>query len=1119
MSLFRNYTKNSRQIKWSRKTEIDFLVQKKFVYASYAPWETNDNITIRIYLIPYDLPGARGRLLNRKKETVGCAREYLSSLLPKISRSPGPWELDCLPVPPSAPPGATLYKIYETLPSPQPPKPSDSTPVTQRLLDFSDGLDTLGLRSTLRKYQRRSVAAMVQKEMHLCDVPDPLFVPVDGLSKWSSPAFPTMWLQPGTMELRLECPRVAPCRGGILCEELGTGKTVIILALVMSTLRQISEPAPAILDMRPVLTPLAFRHFLSSEFGMARTHNEGKDDPSTPPHVPRLVELLLHRMATKPLTFIPESSAKHYAALQKEVDNLNHYAGPRKDNIPFYLDYQNEPKFGADERCSRQPKQGPRLLYLTSATLIIVPINLLMQWETACSVHCDDSLRVCVLRSREQQMPPARELASQYDIVLMTYSRFTAAENTKKGDLTWKGCKCLEYPGVRVPKCVCEPPQCSPLLQVRWKRLVIDEGHVSSSTSTELNRLMQILSVERRWIVTGTPTTNLLGLNLGKNVNETFAPPSQSSDELPSRAPSEGPGSDQSFVVDDLSAPRVWDNGEDLTKLGNMITHFLRVPQLLVNPKIISTHLKDAFPAKREPRPGAIDVLKQLMSSVMIRHQIADVETEVKLPPVTQELVLLDLDPLMIKSYNALQAIIAVNAVQSERKDKDYMFHASNTAHLRLTVRNMSQAMFYRTDDNYYNADELLRNSTEETRSKIPASTSLQDVQLFHNALHHLELAATDPLWRALQTHADVPYRLHYLKRPIFEAWSRTAQTVDPNDLSLCGYIHADRLCELRKRVLANPLTHEETLVDLGKGIVEEDLQTRKAYEEFLKGKKSVRNPTESSSPLMASSPIFKTQIGSSASSKLNFIINEVLQYSPEEKFLIFSDSGLTLAYISEALELVGIESLWFGSHVRPQVREQDVLTFETSVRFRVFLMELKHGARGLNLISASRIIFCEPVWRADVESQAIKRCHRMGQLRPICVKTLAIRGTAEETMAARRLELSNETDKLPELIQEKGMRDFIANPKFITHVPTNLPTIKIPLVKLAPQVSDSDTTMYDIDDSATSPPHRVRFIDGESPIAGPSKRKWTPDSPGDGEQPRKRREPDPKPRPSSDSI
>lgn len=44
-------------------------------------------------------------------------------------------------------------------------------------------------------------------------------------------------------------------------------------------------------------------------------------------------------------------------------------------------------------------------------------------------------------------------------------------------------------------------------------------------------------------------------------------------------------------------------------------------------------------------------------------------EKDIVLPPLKQETVLLHLDPIAARSYNALQAGIAVNAIDSERKD------------------------------------------------------------------------------------------------------------------------------------------------------------------------------------------------------------------------------------------------------------------------------------------------------------------------------------------------------------------------------------------------------------------------------------------------------------------
>lgn len=99
---------------------------------------------------------------------------------------------------------------------------------------------------------------------------------------------------------------------------------------------------------------------------------------------------------------------------------------------------------------------------------------------------------------------------------------------------------------------------------------------------------------------------------------------------------------------------------------------------------------------------------------------------------------------------------------------------------------------------------------------------------------------------------------------------------------------------------------------------------------------------------LLRLSPVARLQIGLSASSKMNYILSDVLRFADHEKFLIFSQSTLTLAHVAEGLELVGIKSLMYSTSTDIHQREQFVTTFETSDVYRVLLMDLKHGARGL---------------------------------------------------------------------------------------------------------------------------------------------------------------------------
>ncbi len=233
-------------------------------------------------------------------------------------------------------------------------------------------------------------------------------------------------------------------------------------------------------------------------------------------------------------------------------------------------------------------------------------------------------------------------------------------------------CQCPNIPGSRIPDCKCpgpDPKDVSPFLQVRWKRLVIDEGHVSASLSTNLVPFTKLLSVERRWIVTGTPTRNLLGLDLGKKAVTWDSGDSPYSSDEENKTPEENASDlgEQSPVK-----PRIWNkyDREDLAKLDNMITHFIAVPHFIANPSLLRTHIRDPLMDKAGPKPGAADVLLQVMQMVMIRHQIDDIEKDITLPPVVQESILLDLDPMVVKSYNALQATIAINAIDSQRTDQ-----------------------------------------------------------------------------------------------------------------------------------------------------------------------------------------------------------------------------------------------------------------------------------------------------------------------------------------------------------------------------------------------------------------------------------------------------------------
>jgi len=192
----------------------------------------------------------------------------------------------------------------------------------------------------------------------------------------------------------------------------------MMLSLILATRKQISSPEPSIVDDRPVMTPLAFRHFPGSEYTLARKRMfAGRRHITEEVRVPSLVELLLHRARTNPYCDINKvlSNNRHRRSLEKEEEvNTLPLGKMIRANVPFYHHYLGEPS--NRQRAQRNKiDQRPKVIYLTSATLIVVPPNLLSQWDREITKHCELSLRVLILRTKTV-MPTARKLATNYDV-------------------------------------------------------------------------------------------------------------------------------------------------------------------------------------------------------------------------------------------------------------------------------------------------------------------------------------------------------------------------------------------------------------------------------------------------------------------------------------------------------------------------------------------------------------------------------------------------------------------------------------------------------------------------------------------------------------------------------
>lgn len=129
-------------------------------------------------------------------------------------------------------------------------------------------------------------------------------------------------------------------------------------------------------------------------------------------------------------------------------------------------------------------------------------------------------------------------------------------------------------------------------------------------------------------------------------------------------------------------------------------------------------------------------------------------------------------------------------------------------------------------------------------------------------------------------------------------------------------------------------------------------------------------------------------------------------------KMLVFSQFTSMLELIQADLDEKGIP-YYLITGATPKKKRLDLVSAFNENDIPVFLISLKAGGTGLNLIGADVVIHYDPWWNAAAENQATDRAHRIGQKSKVSVYKLIVRDTIEEKIVKMQQEKQDLADEI----------------------------------------------------------------------------------------------------------
>jgi hypothetical protein len=493
----------------------------------------------------------------------------------------------------------------------------------------------------------------------------------------------------------------------------------------------------------------------------------------------------------------------------------------------------------------------------------------------------------------------------------------------------------------------------------------------------------------------------------------------------------------------------------------------------------------------RKTYSGFSSCFLRVLEGLVVKTRPEDVERNIILPPMRHRVVFLKPCWYDKMTANLFVQVLRANAITSEKTDVDYLFHKNSVKERHSLIRNLRQSNFTWTGFSLLDVIATLETSSKYL-AKDGINCSVEDAQSLLESSQTVSKLAASEGWKALSKAHEVGIAVKNWpkgSRNAFALGNPTDPTmigltqliegqlhVDSNILSHEPTIGLDTVGHEGKIKAASITEAEEKTQGIGESIVA-DSPLKKAgvplslvdgqqpptsrRASVTKSKTSPRRPSETkphgitadpavvassvrskkrkltladeTANLPPSSPLHDTRVVGTTSAKLSYLLDKVMQHQATQKIIIFYDGDNAAFYIAQCLELMYVNHRIYARTLDNTLRSEYVRLFTEDPEVRVLMIDVACGALGLNLNAASIVLIVNPINRPNIEAQAIKRAHRIGQTKEVLVETLVLENTIEHAIFNRAKKMSRaDHQEARELEDDADIVEIIQNAQIL---------------------------------------------------------------------------------------